>query len=146
VGFQKDGTLVFFPSRRELNAATGGHLACIRRFQLRARVAAAIVRQPLPSQTRACAIDALGSSRRTPLAGPGMTDARHEQRMAGEEFVKRVPGKAPSARPPTEPLMPEVTDLPVEPLQAAEVRRPAVVLVVSSEFGVERHRLILDRV
>ena len=42
--------------------------------------------------------------------------------------------------------MPEPLDEPVEPPQAAEVRRTPVVLVVAPEFGIERRGLILDRV
>ena len=54
---------------------------------------------------------------------------------------QRLPPRAPS-----EPLVPEPSDQPVEPQHAAIVRRPPVVLVVTPQFGVERRGLILDRV
>src|SRR6202521_5888351 len=73
-----------------------------------------------------------------------MIDARQKQRMAVEQLVDIVPVEPLAA--PIEPLVPEPLDLPMELPQTAVVRRPAVVLVVTSEFGVERRRLIHDRV
>ena len=73
-----------------------------------------------------------------------MIDARQKQRMPVEQLLEFVPVEPLAA--PIQPLMPEPLDLPTELPQTAVVRRPAVVLVVTSEFGVERRRLIHDRV
>jgi hypothetical protein len=66
--------------------------------------------------------------------------------MSVRQLIERLPAKSLATRSPIEPRMPEPRDVSVEPPHAAVVRRPPVVLVVASEFGVERRRLILDRI
>src|SRR5262245_24963330 len=66
--------------------------------------------------------------------------------MTLEQLCEAVPVECVSARAPVQPLVPEPPDQPVEPPQTPVVRRPAVVLVMTPEFGVERRGLILDRV
>src|SRR5438874_2373664 len=75
-----------------------------------------------------------------------MTDTRQKQRMAAQQLHEVLPHHRPSACSPAEPLVPEPQNEPIEPQQTAVVRRPAVVLVVAPEFGIERRGLILDRV
>ena len=66
--------------------------------------------------------------------------------MPREQLVERVPGEPLAAGPPGQPLVPEPPDQPIVLPQAAVVRRPPVVLVVSAKFGIERRGLVLDRV
>src|SRR6266571_8863410 len=75
-----------------------------------------------------------------------MANARRKQRMTIEQLLEAVPGKPLPPRAPVQPLVPEPADEPIEPPQTAVIRRPAVVLVVAPEFGIERRGLILDRV
>src|SRR5262249_27692312 len=89
---------------------------------------------------------ALGSSCRAPRTLPTVTDARAKQRMQGQQVPEVPPRQRLPACPPVEPFVPEPPDLPIELPQRAGVRRPAVVLVVAPEFGVERGGLVLDRV
>src|SRR5262249_54207998 len=67
-----------------------------------------------PSQIRACRITALGSSRRTPRAGRGMTDARSKQRVSAKQLHEVAPQESLPARAPVQPLAPELTGEPVE--------------------------------
>lgn len=64
--------------------------------------------------------------------------------MAVEHVLERGPVEMLPTRATIQPLAPEPPDQPIEAPQTAGVRRPTVVLVVTSKFGVERRRLILD--
>ena len=66
--------------------------------------------------------------------------------MTVKQLHEIAPWQRLPARTPIEPLVPESPDQPIEPPNAAVVRRPPVVLVVAPEFGVERRGLSLDRV
>ena len=66
--------------------------------------------------------------------------------MPVQEFFVGAPGQGLAAGPAVQPLAPEPADRPVELVQAAVVRRSAVVLVVAPELAIENLTLISHRI
>ena len=66
--------------------------------------------------------------------------------MPPKKLLVSGPVEGIATTPPIEPLLPDSADMLVELQQTAEIRRTAVVLVMPTEFPVQRFLLLIDRI
>jgi len=75
-----------------------------------------------------------------------MCDPRWQQRKLAQDFLKPLPLQPLSTCAATQPFFPDALDSAIELSDTAVVRRPAVILVVAAEFGVQGFLLLTHRV
>ena len=66
--------------------------------------------------------------------------------MPPKKLLVSGPGEGIAPTPPVEPFLPDLADTRVELQQTAEIRRTAVVLVMSPKFPVQRFLLLIHRI
>src|SRR6266496_5060938 len=73
-----------------------------------------------------------------------MDDVRQHQRVATQQLLILIPCQGRASRPAPKPLLPNTSDRVIELPKTRVVRCAAVILVVASQFRVERGVLFFD--